>query len=62
MNWAREHLEKEIPITNVYQQDEMVDVIGVTKGKGFKGIISIVFSSFMYIESLPCRGHFTLAL
>lgn len=35
--WAREHLEKPIPVANVFAQDEMIDVIGVTKGKGYKG-------------------------
>lgn len=37
VKWAREHLEKPIPINNVFAQDEMIDVIGVTKGKGYKG-------------------------
>ena len=38
IEWARQHLEKPVPITSVFTQDEMIDVIGVTKGKGFKGI------------------------
>lgn len=37
VKWAREHLEKPIPVGNVFAQDEMIDVIGVTKGKGYKG-------------------------
>ncbi len=37
VDWARQHLEKTIPITSLFAQDEMIDVIGVTKGKGFKG-------------------------
>ena len=32
-----EHLEKEIPVKEVFDPNEIVDVIGVTKGKGFKG-------------------------
>lgn len=52
VNWAREHLEKEIPITDVYQQDEMVDVIGVTKGKGFKGV-----TSRWHCKKLPRKTH-----
>jgi len=40
VDWAREHFEKQIPIAEVFQQDEMIDVIGVTKGKGFKGVTS----------------------
>ena len=35
--FAREHFEKEIPVGQVFAQDEMIDVIGVTKGHGFKG-------------------------
>lgn len=37
VKWAREHLEKPIPIDSVFAQDEMIDCIGVTKGKGYKG-------------------------
>lgn len=38
--WAREHLEKPMPVTNVFAQDEMIDCIGVTKGHGYKGMLS----------------------
>lgn len=38
VDWAREKLEQSIPITNVFTQDEMIDVIGVTKGHGYKGM------------------------
>jgi large subunit ribosomal protein L3e len=37
VNFAREHFEKAVPVTQVFAQDEMIDVIGVTKGHGFKG-------------------------
>ena len=37
VDWAREHMEKSVPISDVFIKDEMIDVIGVTKGKGFKG-------------------------
>ena len=37
VDWAREHLEKQVPVKDVFQQNEMIDVVGVTKGKGFKG-------------------------
>ncbi|XP_002731867.1 large ribosomal subunit protein uL3-like [Saccoglossus kowalevskii] len=40
VDWAREKLESQIPVTQVFVQDEMIDVIGVTKGKGFKGVTS----------------------
>jgi len=38
VQWAREHLEKPVPISSVFAADEMIDVIGVTKGKGYKGM------------------------
>ena len=38
VDWARKQLEKQIPVENVFGQDEMIDIIGVTKGKGFKGM------------------------
>ena len=37
VDWAREKLEQAVPIANVFTQDEMIDVIGVTKGHGYKG-------------------------
>jgi len=40
VKWAREHLEKAVTIDQVFAQDEMMDVIGVTKGHGFKGVTS----------------------
>lgn len=41
MNWAREHFEKEVPVGQVFAQDEVIDIIGVTKGHGFKGKIMV---------------------
>ena len=32
-----DHFEKAIPVKDVFNENEMIDVIGVTKGKGFKG-------------------------
>ncbi len=49
VDWARDHLEKEIKINEVFAQDENIDTIGVTKGKGFKGIINYIFPRIMYI-------------
>lgn len=37
VDWAREKLEQSIPVNTVFTQDEMIDVIGVTKGHGYKG-------------------------
>jgi len=37
VDFARGKFEKEIRVAEVFQQDEQLDVIGVTKGKGFEG-------------------------
>jgi large subunit ribosomal protein L3e len=36
--WAKEHFEKPVTAPSLFEQDEMVDVIGVTKGHGFEGV------------------------
>ncbi|ORX58984.1 60S ribosomal protein L3 [Hesseltinella vesiculosa] len=38
VDYAREHFEKEVTISAVFEQDEMIDVIGTTKGHGFEGV------------------------
>ncbi|XP_054725407.1 60S ribosomal protein L3-like [Anastrepha obliqua] len=38
VKWVRENLEKPVQVSNVFGQDEMIDCVGVTKGKGFKGV------------------------
>lgn len=37
VDWAKEHMEQAVPVSAVFYQDEMIDIIGVTKGHGFKG-------------------------
>ena len=37
VDWARNLMEKKVTIHNTFYQDEMIDVIAVTKGHGFKG-------------------------
>ena len=32
--------EKAVPVDTVFQQDEMIDLIGVTKGKGYEGVVT----------------------
>jgi len=34
------NLKKKIPVSSVFNQNEMVDIMGVTKGKGFEGVIT----------------------
>lgn len=52
VDWARQHLEKPVPIQSVFTQDEMIDVIGVTKGRGFKGV-----TSRWHTRKLPRKTH-----
>merc|ERR1711870_127710 len=51
-NFAREHFEKKVPIKSVFSKDEMIDIIGVTKGKGFKGV-----TSRWHTKKLPRKTH-----
>jgi len=52
VDWARKHLEKPVPVSAVFAQDEMIDVIGVTKGKGYKGV-----TSRWHTRKLPRKTH-----
>ena len=38
VEFAKKLLEKEVHVDNVFNLDEYVDVLGVTKGKGFEGV------------------------
>lgn len=38
VDWAYSHFEKEVEVTSLFEQDENIDVIGVTRGKGFEGV------------------------
>jgi len=38
VDYAVSLFEKEVPVGSVFSQDEMIDVIGVTKGKGYSGV------------------------
>merc|ERR1712121_7567 len=52
VNWAKEHFEKEVPVGQVFTQDEVLDIIGVTKGHGFKGV-----TSRWHTKKLPRKTH-----
>lgn len=32
--------EREVPLKSVFSENEMIDICGITKGKGFKGVVS----------------------
>ncbi|XP_059251804.1 large ribosomal subunit protein uL3-like [Mustela nigripes] len=52
LDWARERLEQQVPVNQVFGQDEVIDVIGVTKGKGYKGV-----TSRWHTKKLPRKTH-----
>ncbi|KAK3877613.1 hypothetical protein Pcinc_017691 [Petrolisthes cinctipes] len=52
VDWAVSHLEKPIPISSVFSQNEMIDIVGVTKGKGLKGV-----TSRWHTKKLPRKTH-----
>ncbi|KAG8524571.1 60S ribosomal protein L3 [Galemys pyrenaicus] len=41
-----------VPVNQMFRQDELADVIGVTKGKGHKGV-----ASPWRTKKLPCKTH-----
>mmetsp|Transcript_15092 Transcript_15092/g.16792 ORF Transcript_15092/g.16792 Transcript_15092/m.16792 type:complete len:414 (-) Transcript_15092:34-1275(-) len=40
IDYAKKFFEQPIPITECFQEQDVIDTIGVTTGKGFKGVIS----------------------
>lgn len=53
VDWVRERLEQPVPVSSVFSQDEMIDIIGVTKGHGMKG--SVATQSFH--DAPSSQGH-----
>ncbi|KAM9554939.1 ribosomal protein uL3-like [Guaruba guarouba] len=52
VDWVRERLEKQVSVHSVFSQNEMIDVIGVTKGHGMKGV-----TSRWHTKKLPRKTH-----
>jgi len=40
VDWARSLFEKKVPVDTVFSQNDMIDIIGVTKGHGYEGCVS----------------------
>jgi large subunit ribosomal protein L3e len=40
VNFAESLFEKEVPVNSVFAQNENIDVLGVTKGHGFEGVVT----------------------
>ena len=39
LEWAKERLGGEITVADVYDSGQEIDVVGITKGKGFQGVV-----------------------
>jgi len=52
VDYAHGMFEKTVPIMDVFAKNEMIDLIGVTKGKGFKGV-----TSRWHTKKLPRKTH-----
>merc|ERR1711934_396235 len=40
VGFIRDHFEKPVKIGSVFDQDEMIDTMAITKGKGFEGVVT----------------------
>jgi large subunit ribosomal protein L3e len=38
VDFARSLLEQEVPVDNVFEKDELIDTVGVTRGHGYEGV------------------------
>lgn len=52
VKFAKHHLEKFIPVRDVFNKDEMIDVIAITKGHGFQGVVKR-----WGVRKLPRKTH-----
>merc|ERR1711994_1087417 len=52
VDYARDLFEKKVPVKDVFAANEMIDMVGVTKGKGFKGV-----TSRWHCKKLPRKTH-----
>jgi large subunit ribosomal protein L3e len=52
VDYAYSLFEKTVPVDNVFAENEMIDVIGVTKGKGYEGV-----TTRWGVTRLPRKTH-----
>jgi len=52
VDYAVKLFEQQVPVKSVFQQNEMIDICGVTKGHGFKGVVSR-----WHVTKLPRKTH-----
>ncbi|ELW47720.1 60S ribosomal protein L3 [Tupaia chinensis] len=62
LDWVLEQLEQRVPVNQVFGQDEMIDAMGVIKGKGYRGTIRQALEKidlkFIGTASKLGHGHF----
>merc|ERR1711927_127696 len=52
VEWCKENFEKEVAVNTVFAKNEMVDTIGITKGRGYHGV-----TSRWHTKKLPRKTH-----
>jgi len=52
LEWAQNHLEKEVRVNDVFAEGEFLDVVGVTKGHGYSGV-----TARYGVRKLPRKTH-----
>merc|ERR1712032_308283 len=52
VTWCKDHLEKDVKVSEVFDQNEMVDTIAITRGHGTVGVIKR-----FGVNRLPRKTH-----
>lgn len=52
VEFAKGHFEKTVEVGSVFEQDEVIDIVGVTKGHGFEGV-----THRWGVKKLPRKTH-----
>lgn len=55
--YAKEHLGKEVRVSEVFKEGERLDVIAVTKGKGWEGVVKRFGVALNTIKASKSRRH-----
>uniref|UniRef100_A0A8C6W1D3 60S ribosomal protein L3 n=1 Tax=Nannospalax galili TaxID=1026970 RepID=A0A8C6W1D3_NANGA len=61
LDWAGERLEQQVPVNQVFGKDEMIDVIGGSKCKSYKGVTSLLRKVACIGASYPACVAFSVA-
>jgi len=52
VNWVKEKLEQKVKLSEVFNQDEMIDTLGVSIGHGYEGV-----TTRWGVKRLPRKTH-----